>query len=139
MAQKYADRAYISVNGQRFSDVVSATLRQNPNAKVVPTMTRDKFNKGFVQGNTDIEIDVTIALQNKLSRPKVEAIDYENNDVQLTFECGAELFTATGLFPGPVDDSAGGVGSEVRSSFKFGALKVVDAVGNSALFNIDLT
>lgn len=102
-------------------------------------MTRDKWNKGFVQGNTDVEIDLTIAVQNGLARPKLEGIDYENNDVQLTFECGADQYVATGLFPGNTEDSAGGIGQEVQTNFRFGALKVIDAVGNSVLFGLDLT
>lgn len=101
-------------------------------------MTPDSFNRGFVAGNRDIDITVVVAVQNKLSRPKFESIDYENNDVQLTFICGAELFTATSLFLKDNDDNAGGIGDEVKSTFNFSAIKLTDAVGNSALFNISL-
>lgn len=138
MATKYADRAFISINGTRIADVQSASLKQNKNARVVPSMTPDGFNRGFVQGNTDIDVTVQIALQNALARPKFESIDYESSDVQLTFACGAELFTATGLFLKDVDDNAGGVGDEVKTTFNFSALRLVDSVGNSALFNIEL-
>ena len=139
MSVKYADRAFISINGARLVDIQSASLKQNKNARVVPTMTPDGFNRGFVQGNTDIDITCTIALQNLLSRPKLESIDYENNDVQLTFVAGAELFIATGLFLKDVDDNSGGVGDEVKTTFNFGSLRLQDAVGDSSLFNIDLT
>lgn len=138
MATKYADRAFISVNGSSIADVQSASLKQNLNAKVVPSMTPDGFNRGFVQGNRDIDITCAIAVQNKLSRPKLEAIDYEANDVQMTFRCGAELFVATSLFNKDVEDNAGGVGEEVKSTFNFGAVKLVDSVGNGVLFNIGL-
>lgn len=138
MATKYADRAFISVNGARLADIQSASLKQNKNAKAVPSMTPDGFNRGFVQGNTDIDISLQIAVQNQLARPKLEAIDYENNDVQLTFVVGADQFVATGLFLKDVDDNAGGVGDEVKTSFNLGALRVTDGVGNSALFNIEL-
>ena len=139
MATKYADRAFISINGARIADIQSASLKQNKNARVVPSMTPDGFNRGFVQGNTDIDITMSLALQNQLSRPKLEAIDYENNDVQLTFVVGAEQFIATGLFLKDVDDNAGGIGDEVKTTFNLGALKLTDAVGNSALFNIELS
>lgn len=139
MAIKYADRAFISINGARLADIQSASLRQNKNAREVPSMTPDGFNRGFVQGNTVIDITASIALQNLLSRPKLEAIDYENNDVQLTFQCGSELFIATGLFLKDADDNAGGVGDEVKTTFNFGALRLQDAVGNSSLFELDLT
>lgn len=138
MATKYADRAFISINGARLADIQSASLKQNQNARVVPSMTPDGFNRGFVQGNKDIDISLTLAVQNQLTRPKLEAIDYENNDVQLTFVVGADQFIATGLFLKDVDDNAGGVGDEVKASFNLGALKLQDAVGNSSLFNIEL-
>lgn len=138
MSTKYADRAFISVNGARLADIQSASLKQNKNAKAVPTMTDDGFNRGFVQGNTDIDIVLTLAVQNQLSRPKLEAIDFENNDVQLTFICGAEHFIATGLFLKDAEDNSGGVGDEVKATFNLGALKLTDAVGNSSLFNLQL-
>lgn len=138
MATKYADRALLSMNGAKLSDIQSASLRQNPNARVVPTMTPDKWNRGFVQGNTDITINFVIAVQNQLARPKLEGIDYENNDVQMTFQCGAEQFIALGLFPGETDDNAGGVGEEVKTNFTLNALKLVDGTGNSSLFSISL-
>lgn len=138
MATKYADRAFISINGARISDLQSASLKQNKNARVVPSMTPDGFNRGFVQGNTDIDISLSLAVQNQLSRPKLETIDYENNDVQLTFVVGADQYIATGLFLKDVDDNAGGIGDEVKTTFNLGALKLTDAVGNSSLFNIEL-
>lgn len=138
MATKYADRAFISINGARLADIQSASLKQNRNARVVPSMTPDGFNRGFVQGNTDIDITLTVAVQNALARPKLEAINYETNDVQLTFIAGAEQFVATGLFLKDLDDNAGGIGDEVKTTFNFGALKLTDGVGNSTLFNLEL-
>jgi len=138
MAQKYADRAFISVNGAKIADVQSASLKQNKNARVVPSMTNDGFNRGFVQGNVDIDITLQIAVQNALSRPKLESIDYENSDVQISFVCGAEIFVAAGVFMKDAEDNAGGVGDEVKTTFNFGALTLTDAVGNSALFNLVL-
>lgn len=138
MATKYADRAFISINGARLADIQSASLKQNRNARVVPSMTPDGFNRGFVQGNTDIDITLTLAVQNALARPKLEAINYEANDVQLTFIVGAEQFVATGLFLKDLDDNAGGIGDEVKTTFNFGALKLTDGVGNSALFGLEL-
>ena len=79
-----------------------------------------------------------MAVQNQLARPKLEAIDYENNDVQITFLVGADQYVATGLFLKDVEDAAGGVGDEVKTTFNFSALKVQDAVGNSVLFNLAL-
>lgn len=138
MAIRYADRAFLSINGARLLDVQSASLKQNKNARVAPSMTPDGFNRGFVQGNTDIDITMTIAVQNQLARPKLETIDYENNDVQLTFVVGSEQFIATGLFLKDVEDNAGGVGDEVKYTANLSALRLQDAVGNSVLFDLAL-
>lgn len=139
MAQRYADRAFISMNGVRLADLKSASLRQNHNRRVVPTMSPDGFNRGFVQGNRDIDINIQIAVANQLSRPKLEGIDYENNDVQITFEVGADQFVCTGVFLKDNNDDAPAVGQEVSTSFALGALRLIDGQGNSVLFDIDLT
>lgn len=139
MAVKYADRAFISVNGARIADIQSASLKQNRNAKVVPSMTPDRFNRGYTEGNTDIDITFSLAVRNQEARPKLDFVDYENNDVQITFVCGAEQFIATGLFNKDTSDDAGGVGDEVKTTFNFGALRLQDSVGNSALFGIELS
>ena len=138
MSIKYADRAFLSVNGQRLTDLQSATLKTTKNARVVPSMTRDGYNKGFVQGNSDFDLTFTIAVQNLLASPKIEAIDFETNDVSATFECGADSYTANGLFLKDTDQAAGGIGDEVKKTWNMGALKLTDSVGNSALFNIQL-
>lgn len=101
-------------------------------------MTPDGFNRGFVQGNRDIDITLTIAVQNQLSRPKFESIDYENNDVQLTYIVGSDQYISTGLFLKDNNDNSAGVGDEVKTTFNFGALRLQDAVGNSSLFDLVL-
>ena len=138
MATKFADRAFISVNSTNLIDLESGSLKQIKNAKAVPTMTDDGYNRGFVQGNLDIDINVVIAVENKLARAKLEAIDYENNDVSIVWNCGVDQFVATKVFNKDAEDNAGGVGTEVKATFNFGALKLTDSVGNSSLFNIQL-
>lgn len=135
MATKYADRMFISINGQTVYDVQSAQVKQNHNAKAVPSMTPDGFNRGFVQGNIEIDLQVVIAVENQLARPKFEAIDYEGNSVQFTAVFGQDQIIGTSLFLKDNDDNAAGVGEEVKSTFNFGCLKLTDATGNSSLFN----
>ena len=135
---KYADRAFLSINGTRLLDIQSASLKRNYNAKPVPSMTPDFFNRGVVQGNTDIDITFTLAVENALARPKLEAIDYLNNSISLTFVCGADQYVANDLFKKDAEDNAGGIGDEVKATFNFGALSLVDSKGNSALFNVQL-
>lgn len=129
----------MSVNGKKITDLQSASLKQNFNAKPVPSMTQDRFNVGFVEGNTDIDIMMQAAVRNKLSRPKLDQLNYEENDIQITWVAGAEQFIATGVFRKDAEDNAGGVGDEVKITWNFGALKLVDSVGNSVLFDLALT
>lgn len=138
MATRYADRAFLSVNGARLVNLQTASLKQNKNARAVPSMTPDSFNRGFVQGNTDIDISISLAVENSLSTPKLEAIDFENSDVQITWVCGVDQYVATGVFLKDTEQNAGGVGDEAKASFNFGAIRVTDAVGNSSLFNLTL-
>lgn len=138
MAVVYADRAFLSINGARLVDIQSASLKQNHNRRAVPSMTPDGHNRGHVKGNKDIDINLVMAVQNELARPKLEAIDYEGSDVQLTFVVGSDQYIATGLFLKDNDDTAGGVGDEVKASFNLGAIRLQDAVGNSSLFDIVL-
>jgi hypothetical protein len=124
------------VNGAEIADLQSCQLRQNRNAAPVKTMTNDRFNRGFVEGNTDIDITATLAIQNSLARPKLDQVDYKANDVQIGFQVGADLFTATGVFSKDTTDDASGVGTEAKTTFNWGAIKLLDAVGNSALFDV---
>jgi hypothetical protein len=138
MATLFADRAFVSVNGVEVLDVQSATLRQSDGARTVPTMSRDRRHKGHVKGNREITINLAVAVRNQLGSPKFESIDFENNDVALTFEVGGDRYTATGLFLVDTDTAATGVGTEVKKTFNLGALDVIDQVGNSSLFNLQL-
>ena len=138
MSTKYADRGFITVNGARLADLQSATLRQNENARVVPTMSRNGRNRGFVKGNSDFDITCQVAVQNTLASPKIESLDFETNDIGIQFECGSDVYNATGVFLKDTEQAAGGVGDEVKKTWNFGALDLVDSVGNSALFNIQL-
>ena len=139
MSTRYADRAFLTVNGAAVLDLQSATLRQNRNARATPSMTRDGFNRGFVQGNRDIDISAVVANLNRLPRAKLDFIDFENSDIGITWECGADQFVCGGVFLKDNEDSAGGVGDEVKATFNFGALTIVDSVGNVAeIFDIQL-
>lgn len=139
MSTVYADRAFISVNGAPMIDVQSASLKVNHNSKPVPSMTNDHFNRGFVQGNWDIDIDVQVAVQNLLASPKLETLPFGTSDISLTFVSGADQYVATGLFMKNTDQNASGIGSEVKKSFSMGAIKLVDSVGNvSSVLNISL-
>ncbi len=139
MAVVYADRAFLAVNGVNVVDLQSSSLRQNFNSRPVDTMTPDKFNRGFVQGNTHIDIGMNLAVQKSLARAKIDQIDFEANDIAIHYFVGADEFIATGCFKKDASDDSSGVGSESKFSINLGATKLTDAVGNAAeLFDIQL-
>lgn len=138
MATQYADRAFLSVNGAKIADLQTANLNRNFNSKAVPNMTEDNFNTGFVQGNTDIDLDFEIAIQNALSTPKIENLPFGQADIAITWICGADQYVASGIYPKTVKDSAPGIGQEAKKSWTYGALRYTDAVGNSVLFGLSL-
>ena len=136
--QLYADRGFFSINGVEVLDVESISVKIADGTKYVPTMTRNRRNKGVVQGNRDINISLTVAVQQSLGTPKLEAIEYGKKDVAVTFEHGADRYTCVGVAMVDSDQNASGVGSEGKKSFNFIALDIIDQVGNSALFNSSL-
>lgn len=138
MGTIFADRGFISINGTEVLDVENIQLRQNDGTKAVPTMTRNRRTKGFVKGNREITLSFSVAVQNKLGTPKIESIDFENQDAALTFEHGGDRLTVVGLDHADVSQDASGVGSEGKKAFNMVGTDVIDQVGNSALFQTSL-
>lgn len=128
----------MSINGAKIADLQTANMNRNFNANEVKSMTPDGFNRGFVEGNLTCDIDFEVAIQNTLATPKIEALPFASADVAITWVCGADQYVASGLFRKTAKDSASGIGQEAKKSWTFGALKVIDAVGNSVLFNLSL-
>lgn len=139
MGVLYADRGFISVNGVEVLDVESISVKVSDGTKFVPTMTRNRRYKGVVQGNRDVSVNLSVAVQNSLGSPKLENIDYINNDVALTFEHGADRYTVPNLNLADMEQSAGGVGSEGKKNFNLIGTDLIDQVGNSALFPTSLS
>lgn len=139
MSTVYADRIFVSMNGLELLDVESVSAKMSDGTKYVPTMTRNRRHKGTVKGNRDINLSVVVAVQNKLGSPKIEDLDFENNDVQLTYEIGGDRYTFTAIDFVDTDISASGVGTEVKKTFNFLAMDCIDQVGNSALFPTAIT
>lgn len=138
MGVLFIDRGRVTINGVEVLDVENITLKRSYGTKYVPTMTTNRRHKGTVKGNLDINLSFAVAVQATLGTPKLEEIDYNSQDVALTFQHGGDRYTCTGLDFVDVDQSAGGVGSEGKKSFNMLALDVIDQVGNSALFSTSL-
>lgn len=90
-------------------------------------MTPDGFNRGFVQGNRDIDITAQLAVENLQSTPALENLDYEANNVEIHWVCGSDLYIATGVFLKDCEDNAGGVGDEVKKTYNFGAISITSS------------
>lgn len=136
MAMLYANRGFLSVNNQKLLDVVSIELKLNRNAKAVPTMTTDGFNIGIVQGQWEIDMNFEVAVEDQLSSPQLELIDWSTVSGQVTTAFGnnSDLWTLANIFMKDMTERAPGPGEEVRKVWNFGALKMLPGVGNSSLF-----
>ena len=139
MSTLYIDRGFVSVNGVEVLDVQDITLKVSDGTKYVPTMTRNRRNKGTVKGNRDIQFHIGSAVQSGLGTPKLEAIDYQKNDVAITFEHGGDRYTLVAIDFVDMDQGASGVGSEGKKGWNFLAMDIIDQVGNSSLFSTSLS
>lgn len=139
MATLYADRGYLSMNGISILDIESITVRVSDGTKHVPTMTRNRRFTGTVKGNREISANFAIAVQNTLSTPKIEMIDYQNNNVALTFEQGADIYTLVNMDFVDVEQAAPGVGTEGKKTWNAIFLDMIQQVGNSSLFPTKLS
>lgn len=135
MGNLFVDRGFVSINGTEVLDVENISVKVSDGTKYVPTMTRNRRHKGTVKGNRDINVSFAVAVQSTLGTPKLENIDYNNQDIALTFEHGGDRYTLTGLDFVDQEQSAPGVGSEGKKSFNMLATDIIDQVGNSALFS----
>lgn len=136
MGVLFADRGFISVNGVDVLDVENIEVNTNDGTKFVPGMTRNRRPPGTVKGNREVDVKFSIAVQNKLGTPKIENLDFETNDIALTFEQGADRYSLTGLDHADTGQSASAVGTEGKKNFHLLATDIIDQVGNSALFDL---
>lgn len=139
MSVLYADRGRMFVNGVELIDVMSMTVNVNDGARLTPTMTSDRRSKGWVRGNREVTFTCEVAVQEKLASAKIEYIDYDNQDVSVQFQQGADKYLLKGVCFTTVSQAASGVGTEGRKTYNFIALDIVDLVGNSALFDSALS
>ena len=139
MSTLYADRGFISINGVEVLDVESITVRVSDGTKHVPTMSRNRRFTGTVKGNREISCNFAVAVQNSLASPKIEQIDYQANNVALTFQQGADIYTLVNMDFVDVEQSAPGVGTEGKKTYNTIFLDMIQQTGNSALFPTKLS
>lgn len=139
MGVLFIDRGFISINGVEVLDVESITVRWSDGTKLVPTMTRNRRAKGTTKGNREYTLNFAIAVQATLGTPKIEGIDFQSQDVRLTYEHGGDRYTFVGLDHVDTEQSAPSVGTEGKKTWNMVATDHIDQVGNSALFPTALT
>src|SRR4051794_37722165 len=108
MSVLYADRGFLSLNGLPVLDVESISMKMSDGTKHVPTMTRNRRFTGTVKGNREISCNFAIAVQNTLGTPKIENLDYQANNIALTFEHGADRYTLLNMDHVDMDQGASG-------------------------------
>lgn len=139
MSTLYTDRGFLSLNGLPILDIESITMRMSDGTKHVPTMTRNRRFTGTVKSNREISASFSLAVQNTLGTPKLEKIDYQANNVAMTFEHGGDRYTLTNADHVDVEQSASGIGSEGKKNYNMIFLDSIDQVGNSSLFPTKLS
>ena len=139
MSTLYADRGFIDINGVEVLDVESISVKVSDGTKHVPTMTRNRRFTGTVKGNREVSCNFSVAVQNSLGSPKIEMIDFQNNNVGLTFQQGADIYTLVNMDFVDMDQSAPGVGTEGKKTFNAIFLDIIEQTGNSALFPTSLS
>ena len=138
MGSKFADRAFISLNGIEVLDVQSARLSFNKSRQRVSTMTRNGQDAGFVEGNQAPEAQFSVAIRKLKGLPPLQSIDFGTNSVALVFEVGGNFFLVTdGWIEGPEID-ASRVGGEATASYTFHGLALIDQHGSNVTDDIVL-
>lgn len=92
----YADRGFVTVNGYEWTDLKSARLRRNANAKRVDTMSRNYRGAGYKFGNLEIEIDLEMEIQQLQAQFDLYLQD-PTKEIDLVFEVGGERYTVKHL------------------------------------------
>lgn len=136
MSRLYADRGFLNFQGVELQDVMDINVTRNDGTKPVPTFSRDRRHKGFVKGNREIRWSFSVAVQESLSTPKIEDLDFQSNDYSCTFEQGGDRYTLVGIEHADNAQGAPAVGTEGKKNFNMLALDIIDQNGNSALFKL---
>ena len=124
----YADRGFVTINGNEWQDLKSANLKRNPNAKRVGTMSRNYRNSGYKFGNLDLDLDLEMEVRQLQAQFDLYLQD-PTVEVDAVFEVGGERITLKNLQENNMELSSS-VGEASKKSAYF-ALDMVNENGTS--------
>lgn len=137
MTDKFADRAFVTINGYEWQFLKTAKASIDDAVTLVDTMSRDYRSAGTKNGNK--KYDLTLECEIPALQAQLDAnIADPGSNVNAVFECGGERYTFHNVFRKSVNMS-GSVG-DASKSLDFGALDCTNENGASVdtLLNIAL-
>lgn len=135
MAQLFADRAFVAINGFEVLEVENVDWTFNPNLTRVETMTRNRRSAGFRKGNKAVSLVLTLATKIDVSQINL-ALKNESDQVTVSVEQGGDTFTFVDVEQGEMSGTAS-VGNATKT-LNLEALDFVDENGNSRLGDLGL-
>jgi len=133
---RFADRCFISINGQEQINVISARCTRVENRRAVPGMTRNRRDLGFIEGNVSVRGAFTLAIPASDTPSIIEQIDFGAYDVFAVFEFGAfsggtDRVTVGPLWLNDSDRNSPAVGTEATKTYEFAALELFSSTMSS--------
>lgn len=133
--QKFADRAFVVVNGFEVAFLKSASVNVNLGLSRADHMTRDYRSSGFKHGNKQIQVSLEKDIE--FNRAQIDlSIADQSAEVNLVFICGGERFTVKDLAQS--DWSINGSVGDASKSSSYEAIDIVNENGESVNVNISL-
>lgn len=131
----FADRVFITINGNEVMHAKSATIRRTKNLQRVDTMTRNKRSAGYKYGNTHVSLSLGLDIEQK--RAQIDpALASDDADISVVAEAGGERYIITGVRESEmsINGSVGDAGKELQ----FEGLDIVNENGTSVNIAISL-
>ena len=130
---KFADRAFVSINGVEALYLKSASVSVNENLSRADHMTRNYRSSGFKQGNKHIQVSLEKDIKWNQAQIDLSIVD-PNAEVNLVFVCGGERYTVKSLRQS--DMSMNGSVGDASKSANYEALDIINENGDSV--NVDI-
>ncbi|MGZ3316858.1 MAG: hypothetical protein ACXU95_06110 [Isosphaeraceae bacterium] len=91
-AKRFADRAFIEINGFDPIYLKTANMTRSQNLTRASHMTRNRRDSGFKQGNLGVKVSLSLDIPNDRAILDIGLAD-PTKDVSLVFEAGGERYT----------------------------------------------
>jgi len=136
MANIFADRMFIELNGIEVAEVETADYTINENLTRVETMTRNRRSAGFRKGNKSIQLNLTLAIENLVAQINL-ALKDPASTANFVVIMGGDRLSFIDLEQGQ-QTGTGSVGT-ANKTLNLEAIDVVDENSRSRLGDFALT